>query len=212
MPNYPWNWQWPLSGRNAVEIIRKPTEMPFTLSLIESRKEDRNKCTFILSYLKDREPPTVIVVWGASAPWVLKLVNSPWSDLLEELKVADLQPGEWQSLLEVTSREEGRDMSAVNSLQYFMIHRPRVVHEVENESEAKIEATDPVLQEFYTSTQLVISPPVDFDWDLLKNQYRYPVAVFILNYQEESVDVDHYSIVKSDMLNTKSLLMLSLSG
>lgn len=191
MPNYPWNWnewqQWPIGGRHAVEIDRKATEMPFTLSLDESSVEKLGQCTFTLNCLKDNEPPEVTVMWGAVAPYLMRLINLPWHEFNVELMIQELHPGEWKSLIDTPDVENSSTGASTfrDTANYFIIQRIKLedLRETSREN-VHVSDADTTLSESYTSRKFQLSPPINFDWSLLKNQFRYPAAIFVTGCNE----------------------------
>ncbi|CAL8111001.1 unnamed protein product [Orchesella dallaii] len=174
MANYPWNWnewQWPVGeGRNAVEIHRKAMEMPFTLSLEDTSVENVNQITFILNYVKGGPIPQVTIMWGPTLSYLMRIINSPWKVLTKELMMSKLDIGEWKNFLDFSF--QNGVISDVNMLNCFMVQH------MELPSCAK-QASPTGMPSSYESVKLVISPPIDFGWSLLKNQFRYPAAVFV---------------------------------
>lgn len=208
MPNNPWNWHdwhWPLGGRHAIEIFRNRTEMPFTLSLEDNSSGNLGECTFTLQYLQNHHPPRVTVIWGPSAAYLMNLINSPWPILRESIMESELNAGEWKSLMCVESGENWQQTA-----EYFVLERAQVNLVLEND-ELPATSLSSILSGTYCTAKFKLIPPVDFDWGLLQNQFRYPAAVFITPSSSSAFDEEYSIVIKIHHLPVKSECILLLN-
>lgn len=181
-----------------MEIYRHVHEMPFTLSIDESSAEQVDECVFSLCYLKDRPPPEVTVLWGPDISYVMQLINMQWQELNVELMRWNLEPGQWKINIPEAAGPSSRSACWRNPAKYFIIQRLGLDFEGPLDGSCRGSTRgkeSPDVSESYKSIKFRLTPPTEFDWKLVRNEYRYPVAMFVTDSRGMSME-GSYEIVR----------------